>query len=469
MSQGEKGGRVATRIRSCLPLRFRVHGDKQAVWAETATRDVSSSGIFFEAKELLALFTILEIEISIPALERKMEFIARIVRAEEIERDKLYGIGVVIENMTAEQKEQFRRDIELMDIIALLKLASKKGASDLHLSANHPPIFRIAGKITQADMEPLQKTDLERMIFSLLTPQQIDNFKRDLELDSSINITELLRFRINVHMQRGNIEAAFRRIEPRVRTVKELLLPNIVYELARKSNGLILVTGPTGAGKTTTMAAMIDVINSEQAYMVITMEDPVEYIHPQKKSIIKQREIGMDSKSFSTALKHVLRQDPDVILVGEIRDVETMEIVLNAAETGHLVLATFPAPTAIQAVDRIIYTFPAEKQHQVKLQLSNCLQGIICQMQLPRADVTGGIIVATEIVVNSSAIANLIREGSTDQIYSAIQTSFEHGMHTMDWSLENLYNKGYISREIVMENCRDKSYFQKFFQPSRKK
>lgn len=459
----QETAKIATRIRSRLPLRYCIKGVKDAPWKETITIDISSTGLLFESQELLPLFTILDVELEIPALERKMQLIARIVRAEEIERDKLYRFGVAIENMTDAQKEELRRDIELMDVVALLKLAAKKSASDLHLSANHPPIFRIGGNLIPVEMEALQKEDLERMIFSLLSPQQIETFKQEMELDTSISISASLRFRINVHRQRGNVEAAFRRIEPRIRTVNELLLPDIIYDFARKQSGLVLVTGATGAGKTTTLASMIDVINSERSCMVITLEDPVEYIHPYKKSVIKQREIGMDSHSFATALKHALRQDPDVILVGEVRDVQTMEIVLNAAETGHLVMATFPAPNAIQAVDRIIYTFPAEKQHQVKLQLSNCLQGIICQMLLTRWNKPGQVVVATEVLINTQAIANLIREGSTDQIYSAIQMSFEHGMHTMDWSLEQLYNKSFIDRDTVLENCRDKEYFLKYF------
>jgi twitching motility protein PilT len=321
----------------------------------------------------------------------------------------------------------------------------------VHLSANHPPLIRVAGKLRALRKDSLEAPDLKHMIYTLMDDRQRQAFERELELNFSFSIEPTIRYRINVHNQRGNVEAAFRRIEPAVRTVQELALPPIVERFAEFQDGLVLVTGPTGAGKTTTVAAMVDHINRTRAAVVITLENPIEYVYPYKQSVIKQREVGVDTRSFPIALREAMRQDPDVIVVGEVRDEVTMKTALDAAETGHLVLATFPAADCAQSILRVIHFFRKERQGEVQLQLSNCLRAIISERLLPRIDAVG-VIPATEILVNTSAIAHLIRSGSIEQVPSVIQTSMKQGMHNLDSSLEKLQRGGFISLETVKQH-----------------
>lgn len=262
-----------------------------------------------------------------------------------------------------------------MEIRDLLLLSIKHGASDLHLTENEPPILRLNGNLLRTKAGVIKKEDLKRMIYSVLTNYQKELFEKDLELDFSLALPELDRFRVNVHIQKGCVEAAFRRIPLQIPTIERLGLPSIISDLARKPNGLVLVTGPTGMGKTTTLAAMINLINNERESLIVCIEDPIEFIFKNNKSIIKQREVYADTHSFASALRHALRQDPDIIVVGEMRDLETISTALTAAETGHLVLATLHTPDAPQTVARIIDVFPSHQQQQVKLQLADCLRG----------------------------------------------------------------------------------------------
>lgn len=333
-----------------------------------------------------------------------------------------------------------------MDIKELLKIAVEKSASDLHLTAFSAPIVRIDGKLIPLNAPKLEKEDCKRLVYSILDDKQKAIFERDLELDMSLEIPGLNRFRVNVHMQRGSVEAAFRLVSLRIKTLEELGLPSAVAELSRKIQGLVLVTGPTGVGKTTTLAAMVDLINSERQSIIIVIEDPIEFVHLNKRSIIKQREVYTDTRSFANALMHALRQDPNVIVVGEMRDLETISTVLTAAETGHLVLATLHTPDTSQTIDRVIDVFPPYQQQQVKVQLSTCLQGILSQRLLPRKDRAGRVL-ATEIMVATPAIRNLIREHEIPQILTHIQTGAQYGMCTMDKSLKTLCQRGIISEE----------------------
>lgn len=340
-----------------------------------------------------------------------------------------------------------------MELISLLKEAIKSGASDLHISRDVAPTIRVDGELRFLEYPRLTPTECMRLIYSVLNDEQRARFEREWELDFSLDIERIGRFRANIHRQRGSVEGAFRIVQENIRGIKELGLPPIVSEFARKDNGLIIITGPTGSGKTTTMAAMIDQINRERRCVIVTIEDPIEYIHRPQSSIVKQREVYSDTKSFAGALRHVLRQDPNVICVGEMRDLETIQTALTAAETGHLVIATLHTPDAVQTVDRIVDVFPPHQQQQVRIQLANTLQGIVAQQLLPIAG-GGGRVVAVEILVATIAVRKVIRSAKTEQLTTLIQTSYDQGMVTMDKSLKDLYLKGLITYDTAISKCR---------------
>ena len=346
-----------------------------------------------------------------------------------------------------------------MDLKELLKLSIQSKASDLHLTENSPPVLRIDGKLVFTEGKALGRDELKKTIYSILSDGQKEKFEHDRELDFSLELEGLERFRVNIHIQKGSVEAAFRRIPQFIPSIKDLGLPPAIMDFSRRPSGLVLITGPTGSGKTTTLASMIDVINTERACMVMCIEDPIEYVHKNKKSVIKQREVYTDTHSFAEALKRCLRQDPDVIVVGEMRDLETISTALTAAETGHLVLATLHTPDAPQTIERIIDVFPAHQQQQVRLQLSACLQGVASQILLPRASGEGRAL-ASEILVATPGVRNLIRERSVEQIPTAIQTGIQYGMHTMDTSLKLLFEEGIITYEDAMTQVKNVEEFE---------
>jgi twitching motility protein PilT len=323
----------------------------------------------------------------------------------------------------------------------------EEGASDLHLRISRPPILRVDGILHQVEDVPnITQRDLKEAFEHVTTESQRQEFVKEMELDFAYSVPGLARFRINAFMQRGTLSLAIRRVPFEVPTIEELGLPSICKCLVEKPRGLILVTGRTGTGKSTTLAAMIDHLNKTQARNVITVEDPIEYLFQDDKCVIAQRELGHDTNSFAQALRHVLRQDPDVILVGEMRDLETISTAITAAETGHLVLSTLHTPNAPQAIDRIIDAFPPHQQEQIRLQLSLVLEGVLSQVLLRRASGKGRV-AAVEIMVGNDAIRNLIRDGKTEQIPTYMQTGSQHGMQTMDQALQNLVRARFIAPE----------------------
>jgi twitching motility protein PilT len=337
----------------------------------------------------------------------------------------------------------------LANLYQLLQTLVEKGASDLHVTAGSPPLIRLDGKVLPMTHPSLAPAETKQLIYSVLTDAQKQRFEEENELDLSFGLKGISRFRANVYMQRGAVAAAIRVIPFQILSFEQLGLPQIIHELVKKPRGLILVTGPTGSGKSTTLAAMIDKINSERHEHIITIEDPIEYLHPHKKCVVNQREINADTKSFKAALKYILRQDPDVVLIGEMRDLETIEAALTISETGHLTLATLHTNNCAQTINRIIDVFPAHQQPQIRAQLSFVMEGVICQQLLPK--VNGGRVLAMEIMVPSPAIRNLIREDKVHQIYSSMQTGQNrYGMQTMNQSLYELYVKRLITLEEAM-------------------
>jgi twitching motility protein PilT len=329
----------------------------------------------------------------------------------------------------------------------LLKLMIEKNASDLHVTTGSPPRLRIDGKLVSVDQPPLNPADTKSLCYSILTEAQKHKYEENNELDLSFGVKGLSRFRANIFMQRGAVAGAFRTIPFNIRSFTELGLPEIMNDLVKKPRGLILCTGPTGSGKSTTLAAMVDRINAERSEHIITVEDPIEYLHPHKKCLINQREVNADTSSFSTALRYILRQDPDVVLIGEMRDLETIEAALTVSETGHLTLATLHTNSAVQTMNRIIDVFPPHQQEQIRVQLSFVLEGILAQQLIPKKSGIGRVL-AIEVLVPNPAIRNLIREDKIHQIYSMMQTGqAKFGMQTMNQSLFDLYSRRLISYE----------------------
>ena len=447
---GEAERRTSRRVLLKIPVRIR-REDQPEQWQVGETRDVSAAGMLLEADQGFAISAGVVVLFTLAGEQTSRQVKGVITRTELEEAGGRHLVGLKFTEVDAKGREHIAAALRGTDIVALLRQAAESGASDVHLSANHPPLVRVAGKLKPLRQDALEAPELKHMIYTLMDDRQRQAFERDLELNFSFSIEPTIRYRINVHNQRGNVEAAFRRIEPAVRTVQELSLPSIVERFAEFQDGLVLVTGPTGAGKTTTVAAMVDHINRTKAAVVITLENPIEYVYPYKQSVIKQREIGVDTHSFPTALQEAMRQDPDVIVVGEVRDEVTMKTALDAAETGHLVLATFPAADCTQSILRVIHFFRKERQGEAQMQLSNCLRAIMSERLLPRIDAVG-VIPATEVLVNTSAIANLIRSGTIEQIPSVIQTSMKQGMHNLDSSLEKLHRGGLIALETVKQH-----------------
>jgi twitching motility protein PilT len=333
-----------------------------------------------------------------------------------------------------------------------LRATVERQGSDLHLAVGLPPMARVFGNLVKLEGEVLKPADVREMLFCILDEKQKADFERTMELDFSYAIPGLSRFRGNAMVQRGSVDVALRVVPWEIPTVEALGLPSVVKELSRLPRGLVLVTGPTGSGKSTTLAAMVGMINKERALNVVTVENPIEFLHSHGKAIIRQREVGNDTHSFEEALRHMLRHDPDVILIGEMRDMESIAIALTAAETGHLVFSTLHTQTAPLAIHRIVDVFPESVRNYVRLQLADSLQGVISQQLLPRVDGKGRV-AAVEVLVNTPAVANMVREGNEHQLYTAMQTGRSAGMQTMDSALADLCIRGLVTRDEALSRC----------------
>jgi twitching motility protein PilT len=354
--------------------------------------------------------------------------------------------------------EAVEREFDLNE--ALIQLV-ESGGSDLHLTTGAAPAMRINGELVQLDdMPKLTPLETQRVIYAMLTQKQREKFEENLELDLAYAVPGRSRFRVNVYRQRESVGAAFRVIPYEIKPLEDLGVPPVVNNFAGLPRGMVLVTGPTGSGKSTTLAAVVDQANRSRKDHIMTVEDPIEFLHHHKGCLVNQREVGEDTKSFANALKHVLRQDPDIILVGEMRDLETIHVALTAAETGHLVFGTLHTQDAAQTIDRVIDVFPPHQQQQVRTQLAGAIQGVVCQTLCKKANGRGRV-VATEVMIATPGIRNLIREGKTHQIYSAMQAGAQHGMHTLDQHLAELVRTGQITWEHGLEKCHHVEDYQR--------
>lgn len=337
-----------------------------------------------------------------------------------------------------------------MTIDEILQYAKLKGGSDIHITAGSPPAIRLDGELVLMPGDSLTPEHTHDLVYSILTEEQKRRFEETSELDASLTFKGIGRFRVNVFKQRNFVAAALRLIPELTSTFEQLGLPQVTYDIAKMPKGLVLVTGPTGSGKSTTLAAIINYVNENRSGHIVTIEDPIEFIHSHKRSLINQREIGQDTQSFGNALRHILRQDPDIILIGELRDLETVQTALNVAETGHLVFATLHTNDAAQSINRIIDVFPAHQQEQVRVQLSFVIEAVLCQQLLIHATGNGRVL-AAEVLMATSAIRNLIREAKVEQIQTLIQTGSKFGMQTMNQSLADLYRRRLILYDTALE------------------
>lgn len=367
-----------------------------------------------------------------------------------------------VEDLSEFTNASGNKPIKNVHIDDLLRQTCERGSSDLHLAVGLPPVLRVDGSLIQLDYQPLSPNDTQRLIYDILTSDQVQWFEKTRELDFSYGVRAVGRFRVNVYRQRGSVGAALRAIPDQVPTFEQLNLPRVIKDLTNKHSGLVLVTGPTGSGKSTTIACMIDTINSERAVHIMTIEDPIEYLHRHKKAMVNQRELNTDTDSFENALRAVLREDPDIILVGEMRDLETISAALTLAETGHLVFGTLHTRNAPQTIDRVVDVFPPHQQDQIRVQLSNTLEAVVAQQLIPRLG--GGRVAAIEVMVATAAIRNLIREGKTHQIYSALETGGQFGMQTMDKVLADMYRAGMITNEEAIARAIDRENYKRFLQ-----
>lgn len=433
----------------------------EAVPAEVAWRHVAL-GVIFEGSHLVVAFAdpgndaaIMDVAAAsgcevIPAVAERNE----LMKAIETVHGRPPGAPSA-NGQTTSDGIQIKDDASALDINICLERILELGGSDLHLTAHQHPVVRINGILQTMDEFPmLNGSVIRQMIYAILTQRQREKFEEEMELDASHSIPGKGRFRVNVMLQRDSVGAVLRAIPYEIKPLEDLGLPTAVRQFTDLTRGMVLVTGPTGSGKSTTLASMIDIINREKAVHIMTVEDPIEFLHRHKRAIVNQREVGEDTHSFQAALKHVLRQDPDVILVGELRDLETISTALTAAETGHLVFATLHTQDAPQSIDRIIDVFPSFQQQQVRVQLAASIQGIVTQQLVPTVSGRGRS-VAVEVLVATPAIRNLIREAKTHQVYSHMQAGAKYGMRTMDQSLAELVSKGQISLEMAQERCAD--------------
>lgn len=411
------------------------------------TKNISSGGLLFENEKQIPIDTKLKIVLTMPGIPpESFEIGGTVVRVEKLFPSKKFDIGVSFTKITDEQKEEIKIRIERMDVIKLLESLNKKEVSDLHLTVNSPPMIRCYGKIKPLDDKPLSSEQLKQMLYSILSEEHRKHFEAERDIDFSLSISQESRYRVSIYQQRGTIEAVFRNIIPTIKSRPDLGLPEVVDEICFLKEGIVIIGGTTGSGKSTTITTMIDIINNRRGGVILSLEKPIEYLHKNVKGIVKQREVGVDVPSFGAGLKAALRQDPDVIVVGEILDSETIETALQAAETGHLVITSLHATDSVQVFDRIISLFPPEQRLFIYARLSHSLKAVIIQSLLLHSSGVGRVL-ATEVCVVNTAVRRIIASGNFTELPAVIQTGAQFKMHLMQDSLEKLFEQGLISAE----------------------
>jgi len=435
--------------RLLLQVRFKYRilpSEDLGLMQEASTKNISASGLLFENSKQIPVDTELEIVLHIPGTPPKiLKLQGKVIRIERLPSFN-FDIGISFFVISEEQKEEIARRIERMNIIKLLEKINRKEISDLHLTVNSPPMARYYGEIKPLDSEPLSAEEIKQMIYSLLSEEQKKQFEFQKDLDFAFSPSLDSRYRVSIYQQRGITEVVFRNIMPNIKSREDLGLPDIVEDLCQLKDGIVIIGGTTGSGKTTTISTMIDIINRNKSGVILSLEKPIEYLHKNMKGIVKQREVGTDVPSFAAGLKAALRQDPDVIVVGEVLDADTIETVLQAAETGHLVITSMHAADSVQAFDRIISLFPLDQRSFIYSRLSHSLKAIIIQGLLPHKNGLGRVL-STEVCIVNTAIRRIIHGGDFTQLHSVVQTGSKYKMHLMQDSIDKLFEYGLISAE----------------------
>ncbi len=458
MTNNENDSGRSRRIRLAAMLWDASEDRRKTGGREIITSELSPDGIRFSSDRIYAVGAGLRADIYFPGRAAPVVCTLKVTRVEAEVNQDTYVVSAAFGQIREEDKEAVVAALNKLDLYQMLVATLKAGATDLHLTVGSPPMIRRHGSIGPLTTDLVQRGEIEAMLYPLLTQVQIQNFEERRELDFAFSPTVNTRFRVNLHWQRGYVEAALRNIPTKIKSFSELGVPvEPMQEFCKQKAGLILITGATGSGKTTSLSAMVHYINTIYNYIVITVEDPIEYLHTSRKSVVKQRELGTDTLSYAAALRHVLRQDPDVICVGELLDGECLKAAMRAAETGHLVLSTIHAPNTAQAIQRAVNFFPPEHAPNICQQLSTCLIGILFQTLLPSP--SRGRVPATELLMNNSAMANLIREGKFSQMATVLQTARAQGMYTLKSSLQDLHDRGLIEAS-VLEGFRKLDYSQ---------
>ena len=415
----------------------------------TFTKNISANGLLFESAKEISIGTKLKLSINLPGAPAKiLDLEGEVVRIARLISSGNYDIGMHFIDIPVASQEEIKQRIERMDILRLLRTAAENKASDLHLTTNSPPIMRLYGTIRpiEQDAESLSSEEIKQMIYSILSESQKERFKNAKDLDYVFSLGPDLRYRVSVYQQRGNVEVVFRIIPSELKSREEMGLPLTIEEMCKLTNGIVVIAGTTGSGKTTTIAKMIDIINHTKGGVILSLEKPIEYIHKNVKAIVKQREVGVDVQSFAAGLIAGLRQDPDIIVVGEITDSDTIETALNAAETGHLVISSLHAADTLQVLDRLISLFPLEQQSFIASRFSHCLKAIITQALLPKKDGLERVL-ATEVCIANYAVKRVVNDRNFTQLNAIIQSNAKEGMHLIQSSIDKLYEQGLITGE----------------------